>query len=204
VWAQFSYLWSHLYGNYNGEASIGEFAYPGGGQTDPGINADFDYPRFLTNAYGNLALDRRHQFRLDGTYTMPFGLTVALSAHLRSGAPLSEYGYFNSGYGAEGYQVVPTGSAGRTPWDYDMNLSASYAIKFSAVTVTLIAQGNNLLNHQDVLGYNQDCTVAPPPTASAVTNCSAVSNPTSANTNYGLVTWRSSPRTLKLGARLSF
>ncbi len=204
VWAQFSYLWSHLYGNYNGEASIGEFAYPGGGQTDPGINADFDYPRFLTNAYGNLALDRRHQFRLDGTYTMPFGLTVALSAHLRSGSPLSEYGYFNSGYGAEGYQVVPTGSAGRTPWDYDMNLSASYAIKFSAVTVTLIAQGNNLLNHQDVLGYNQDCTVAPPPTASAVTNCSAVSNPTSANTNYGLVTWRSSPRTLKLGARLSF
>jgi|NGEPerStandDraft_6_1074524.scaffolds.fasta_scaffold10213_2 hypothetical protein len=204
VWAQFSYLWSHLYGNYNGEASIAEFAYPGGGQTDPGINADYDYPLFLNNAYGNLALDRRHQFRLDGTYTMPFGLTVALSAHLRSGSPLSEFGYFNSGYGAEGYQVVPAGSAGRTPWDYDMNLSASYALKFSAFTVTLIAQGNNLLNHQDILGYNQDCTVAPPPSVGAVTNCSVVSNPTSANPNYGLVTWRSSPRTLKLGARVSF
>jgi hypothetical protein len=204
MWAQFSYLWSHLYGNYNGEASIGEFAYPGGGQTDPGINADFDYPLFEKNAYGNLALDRRHQFRLDGVYTMPFGLSVGLSAHLRSGSPLSEYGYFNSGYGAEGYQVVPTGSAGRTPWDYDFNLSASYAIKFSGVTVTLIAQGNNLLNHQDILGYNQDCTIGPPPPGGTVTNCSAVTNPTAANPNYNLVTWRSSPRMLKLGARLSF
>jgi len=204
MWAQFSYLYSHLYGNYNGEASIAEFAYPGGGQTDPGINADFDYPLFLTNAYGNLALDRRHQFRLDGAYTMPVGLTVALGAHLRSGSPLSEFGYFNSGYGAEGYQVVPAGSAGRTPWDYDINLSASYALKFSSVTVTLIAQGNNLLNHQDILGYNQDCTIAPPPSVAAVTNCSVVSNPTSANPNYGLVSWRSNPRVFKLGARLSF
>src|ERR1019366_6357417 len=161
-------------------------------------------PRFLTNAYGNLALDRRHQFRLDGVYTMPFGLSVGLSAHLRSGSPLSEYGYFNSGYGAEGCPGVPTGSAGRTPWDYDFNLSASYAIKFSGVTVTLIAQGNNLLNHQDILGYNQDCTIGPPPPGGTVTNCSAVTNPTAANPNYNLVTWRSSPRMLKLGARLSF
>ncbi|HTS02206.1 MAG TPA: TonB-dependent receptor [Thermoanaerobaculia bacterium] len=204
LWAQFSYLWSHLYGNYNGEASIAEFAYPGGGQTDPGINADYDYPLFLNNAYGNLALDRRHQFRLDGTYTLPFGLTMALSAHVRSGSPLSEYGYFNSGYGAEGYQVVPAGSAGRTPWDYDFNLSASYAFRVSAATITLLAQGYNLLNRQDILGYNQDCTIAPPPSVAAVTNCSVVSNPTSANPNYGLVSWRANPRVLKLGARVSF
>jgi hypothetical protein len=204
LWGQFSYLWSHLYGNYNGEASIGEFAYPGGGQTDPGINADFDYPLFLSNAYGNLALDRRHQLRLDGSYTFDFGLTTSLSAHARSGAPLSVYGYFNSGYGAEGYQVVPTGSAGRTPWDYDFNLGASYVFKINAISITLVAQAYNLLNRQDILGYNQDCTVAPPPTAGAVTNCSVVSNPTSANPNYGLVSWRSSPRLLKLGARVTF
>jgi len=204
VWAQFSYLWSHLYGNYNGEASIGEFAYPGGGQTDPGINADYDYPLFLKNAYGNLALDRRHQFRLDGAYSMPFGLTVALGAHLRSGTPLSEYGYFNSGYGAEGYQVVPTGSAGRLPWNYDFNLSASYQIRFSGMTATLILQGNNLLNNQEVLGRNQDCTLAPPSTGNPVTNCSVVTNPTAANPDYGLVTWRSPGRIVKFGARVSF
>ena len=204
VWAQFSYLWSHLYGNYNGEASIGEFAYPGGGQTDPGINADYDYPLFLKNAYGNLALDRRHQFRLDGAYSMPFGLTVALGAHLRSGTPLSEYGYFNSGYGAEGYQVVPTGSAGRLPWNYDFNLSASYQIRFSGMTATLILQGNNLLNIQEVLGRNQDCTLAPPSTGNPVTNCSVVTNPTAANPDYGLVTWRSPGRIVKFGARVSF
>jgi hypothetical protein len=204
VWAQFSYLWSHLYGNYNGEASIGEFLAPGGGQTDPGINADYDYPLFLKNAYGNLSLDRRHQFRLDGAYTLPFGLTAGLNAHLKSGGWLSEYGYFNSGYGAEGYQVVPTGTAGQMPWDFDFNLSASYTIKFGGVSATLIAQGNNLLNRQNVIGRVQDCTIQPPPTVSAVTNCSAVSNPTSANPNYGLVSWRSGERALKLGARITF
>ncbi|MGZ6971697.1 MAG: hypothetical protein ACXVID_08545, partial [Thermoanaerobaculia bacterium] len=64
--------------------------------------------------------------------------------------------------------------------------------------------GNNLLNRQDVIGQVVDCTIAPPPTASAVTNCSVVSNPTSANPSYGLVSWRSNPRLFKLGARLSF
>ena len=73
LWVQASYLYSHLYGNYDGSASIGEFMYPGGGQTDPGINADFDYPLFLKNAYGNLSLDRRHSLRVDGAYTFPWG-----------------------------------------------------------------------------------------------------------------------------------
>ena len=42
------------------------------GQTDPGINADYDYGVFLRNGYGYLDLDRRHQFRVDAAYTKPF------------------------------------------------------------------------------------------------------------------------------------
>jgi hypothetical protein len=205
LWMQASYLWSHLYGNYDGEASIGEFQFPTGGQTDPGINADYDYPLFEKNAYGNLANDHRHSFRFDGAYTFANGLTVGLDTHLRSGGYLSEFGYFNSGYGAEGYQVVPRGSAGQLPWDFEMNLSASYAVKISGFTVTLIAQGNNILNRQTVIGVDQDCTIAPPPnSATPVTNCSAVSNPTAANPAYSLNTWRQAPRSVKFGARASF
>jgi hypothetical protein len=210
LWAQFSYLWSHLYGNYDGEASINEAAKAGGGQTDPGINADYDYPLFLKNAAGNLALDHRHSFRLDGAYTTPFGLTVGLGTYLRSGAPISEFGYFNSGYLSEGYQIVPRGTVGTYPWTFEINLSASYAIKFSSVTVTLMAQGNNLLNHQTPVGLNQDCTVATPNNTAAasgpgsVMDCSAVTNPNSGNPDYGLVSWRTDPRVFKLGARVSF
>jgi len=210
LWIQASYLWSHLYGNYDGEASINEFATPAGGQTDPGINADYDYPLFLRNAYGNLALDHRHSFRLDGAYTTPFGLSVGLGTYLRSGAPISEFGYFNSGYGAEGNQIVPRGSVGTYPWAFEINLSASYAIKFGSTTVTLMAQGNNLLNHQTPIGLNQDCTVATPnnPAATSgpgsLTDCSAVTNPNSGNPYYNLVSWRTDPRVFKLGARVSF
>jgi carboxypeptidase family protein/TonB-dependent receptor-like protein len=206
LWIQASYLWSHLYGNYDGEASIGEFTYAGGGQTDPGINADYDYPSFLTFAKGNLFLDRRHSFRLDGAYTTPFGLTVGMNAYVKSGAALSKYGYINSNYGAEANFVTPRGSEGTLPTDYEVNLSLAYALKLSPVTVTLFAQGFNLLNKQTVWGQDQDCSVGPPTNndPKLISNCSAVANPDGANTHYGYVTWRSAPRTVKLGARVSF
>jgi Carboxypeptidase regulatory-like domain/TonB-dependent Receptor Plug Domain len=206
LWAQASYLWSHVYGNYDGEASIGEFTYAGGGQTDPGINADYDYPSFLTFAKGNLFLDRRHSVRLDAAYTAPFGLTVGMNAYVKSGAALSKYGYINSNYGAEANFVTPRGSEGNLPTDYEVNLSLAYALKLSPVTVTLFAQGFNLLNRQTVWGQDQDCSVGPPTNndPKLVSSCSAVTNPDGANPHYGQVTWRSAPRLVKLGARVSF
>jgi TonB dependent receptor-like, beta-barrel len=226
LWMQASYLWSHLYGNYDGEASIGQTQAPGLGQTDPGINADYDYPHFLTYATGDLFLDHRHSFRFDGAYTAPFGLTFGLNAYLRSGAPISEYGYFNSGYVSEANFVTPRGSAGRLPWDYELSASLSYALKLNAVTVTLFAQGFNLINKQNVIGVDQNCTVAPPNFPGAdvgpgsVSDCSTAAyagnpatptvqpttagNAGSANADFGKTTWRDAPRSLKLGARISF
>ncbi len=81
LWAQASYLYSTLRGNYSGAIREGD------GQTDPGINADYDYNQFLINAYGNLELDRPHQFRLDAVYNAPFGLAVGVQAYVRSGTP---------------------------------------------------------------------------------------------------------------------
>jgi outer membrane receptor protein involved in Fe transport len=206
LWAQASYLWSHVYGNYDGEASIGEFTYAGGGQTDPGINADYDYPGFLKFAQGNLFLDRRHSFRLDAAYTAPFGLTVGVNTHVKSGAPLSKYGYINGGYIAEPNFVTPRGSEGSLPTDYEVNLSLAYALKLNTITVTLFAQGFNLLNRQTIWGQDQDCSVLPPTNndPNLVSGCSAATNPDGANPNFGKVTWRSAPRVVKVGARVSF
>lgn len=211
LWMQASYLWSHLYGNYDGEASVGQAQFPGGGQTDPGINADYDYPEFTKYADGNLFLDHRHSFRFDAAYTTAFGLNVGLSTFLRSGSPYSKYGYINSGYVNEANFVSPRGSEGRLPWEFEINASLGYAIKLNPVTITLFASGFNLLNRQYTRGVEQGCTINPPTNdgksdtgPGSIADCSTVTNPDGANPDFGKTTWRSSPRSIRLGARVSF
>ncbi len=160
-WGQASFIWSNLKGNYDGAARIGSQPGPGNGQTDPGINADYDYATMLNNAYGKLNLDRPYAFRLDGAYTWPFGLTLGLSAFVYSGAPRNQMGYFNSQYGSELF-LIPRGTNGREDTLFDANLSVQYALKLSAVTVTLFAQGYNLINDQTITGRDTNLTVLPP------------------------------------------
>ena len=83
LWAQASFLYSSLKGNYSG--AIREAT----GQTDPGINADFDYYQFSFNDYGNLELDRPVQARIDAVYNAPFGLSTGAQFYVRSGLPIS-------------------------------------------------------------------------------------------------------------------
>jgi hypothetical protein len=189
LWAQASYIYSHLVGNYAGAARVGGTGLTG--QTDPGINADYDYAAFSNNAYGTLALDRPHSFRLDAAYTTPFGLTVGFQGFIRSGTPVSRIGYFNSQYGPEIY-LSQRGSEGRQPTDYDVNLSLGYAIKLNPITVTLFAQGFNLLNKQIVQTTEFAQTINQP------------GDPNEFNADYGKATARENPRSIRLGARVSF
>src|SRR5262249_55881891 len=152
LWTQVSYIWSQLHGNYDGAARQSN-----GGQTDPGINADFDYAALLHNADGKLFLDRPHSFRLDAAYTTPFGLTAGLTGFVRSGAPKDKVGFFNSQYATE-LLLVPRGSYGRLPADYEVNASLGYTVKVSPVDITLFAQAFNLLNRQTVLQVDNEYT----------------------------------------------
>ncbi|MCA1580568.1 MAG: TonB-dependent receptor [Acidobacteria bacterium] len=145
LWLQASYLYSSLRGNYSG--AIREAS----GQTDPGINADYDYNQFLINSYGNLELDRPHQFRLDAVYNTPFGLAVGVNAYIRSGVPTSRQGYFNSQYSTELF-LDQRGSNGRLPTDYEANLSLAYNINIGKVTITPQLYVFNVLNRQTVVG----------------------------------------------------
>ncbi len=186
VFAQVSYIWSQLRGNYDGSARQSNL-----GQTDPGINADFDYAAFLTNADGKLYLDRPHAFRLDAAYTAPFGLTLGFSGFVRSGAPKDRVGYFNSQYGTE-LLLVERGSYGRLPADYEISASAGYTIKIAPVDITLFLQAFNLLNQQTVIQvdntYTQDIPGSPDEFFGSF--------------DKGLT--RRAPRQLQFGARISF
>ena len=81
LWAQASFLYSSLKGNYSG--AIREAS----GQTDPGINADYDYYQFTFNDYGNLELDRPVQARIDAVYNAPFGLSMGARLLRPLGSP---------------------------------------------------------------------------------------------------------------------
>lgn len=214
LWLQASYVYSSLRGNYDGEVKQDYV------QTDPGITADFDYASFLKNKYGILYLDRPHNFRLDMTYSTPWKLAIGFQGYVQSGPPLSKIGYFNQFYIAQ-TQLVPLGSAGRLPAQYEANLSLSYPMKVGPTTVTLTGYIFNLLNRQAITNvdnnwqisqpinypktpdqYNQlfyaPCTVAQ--SSDPVANKCNEQN----NANYGKATSRQDPRLFRASVKVSF
>lgn len=148
LWAQASYVYSQLKGNYDGAVRVAS------GQTDPGINADYDYYLFSRNANGRLYLDRPHQARLDAVYTAPFGLNVGIGAYYRSGPPVSRYGWYNVFY-PDLLHLVQRGndtavSNGRLTGQYEANLSIGYTFNVGPVSITPAIYVFNLLNRQGV------------------------------------------------------
>lgn len=104
----FSYTLSRLYGNYAGLASSDEY-----GRTDPNVERYFDlffmsYTQDGKLADGLLNTDRTHQFKLWGSYSFDFGLTLGLNAFAMSGTPLQTEFLMNN---IQGYYPL-----GRTKW----------------------------------------------------------------------------------------
>ena len=137
--APVSYIYSSLTGNYDG------FVNEGSGQTFPGVNIDFDYPQFEHNGEGPLALDHPHAFRLDASYTTPFGVLVGLQGWALSGAPLNRMGYFNGGYGSTSCR-----EGRRDGWRRSgrRNLTLGYQFAVGPTIVTAQAYAFNIFNNQ--------------------------------------------------------
>lgn len=119
-----SYTWSRLYGNYSGLASSDE-----NGRTSPNVNRYYDQPWVGIDqtgqyAYGRLATDRPHTFKLFGGYTAKSMLghtTLSPNIAVYSGSPLTSEANVVSTTPA-----FPFGRAdlGRTPifYNFDLNL----------------------------------------------------------------------------------
>lgn len=152
-----SYLWSRLEGNYDGLYQVST------GQLDPNINSAFDYADFLINADGILSNDRTHQFKLHGSYTftgnMVNGLTVGASAHYASGYPLNAYGY-SPGYQNHEFYLVPRGSLGRGPAQYEADLHFGYPIALGANRLNLIVDIFNVLDRQSITRLDERYNLA--------------------------------------------
>ncbi|HEX4439010.1 MAG TPA: TonB-dependent receptor [Thermoanaerobaculia bacterium] len=211
LWAQASLLYSSLTGNFSGVVMETT------GETNPGINADYDYYQFTDNAFGRLELDRPLQARLDAVYEAPFGLSTGIGFYVRSGRPTSELGWFNNFY-TSALNLVQRGSAGRLPTDYEMNLSLAYDLDVGAVTITPALYGFNLLNRQTpnnvVQAFNQNASFVTDPASPfygqagvepGVGDCPASSAaPCSDNPDYRKVSQRIGPRLLRFGLKVTF
>ena len=195
-WAQASYIYSQLRGNFDG--LYGPYTNVG---ADPNISAAFDYYDFFTNGRdlnkitnnGPLSNDRAHQLKLTGYYLFPFGLSVGASAYYRSGTPVTRYGYSDA-YGRYEFFLTERGGEGRTPSNYEMDLHLGYPIPIGPVSVNVLLDVFNLFNPQRPIlldqrySFQESDNFAPAPT----------------NAGYLQPVLRTPPTTVRLGVRVSF
>lgn len=124
-----SYTWSHTYGNFEGvfQSDVQ--------QDDAGITIAFDTPGLALFTNGNLPNDRRHNFKLYGTYSPVADLTLSFSASAMSGRPKNARGNCPAEVDPDAYPEdcfyalgvpSPRGSAGRLPWLYNIDLGLRY------------------------------------------------------------------------------
>ena len=144
------------------------------GQSDTSVTQDFDYKELAVDSYGYLPNDRRHAFKLFGSYAVTDEFAVGSNLLLQSGRPknclgvlspwpaggapgsVHPYGssFFRCGttdVGATGEaRAVPRGTAGRLPWTYTIDLSVAYTPNW-AEGLTAKMDVFNILNKQEVV-----------------------------------------------------
>jgi hypothetical protein len=139
------YTWSSLWGNFSGLASSDEF-----GRQSPNVERYWDgwflhRQQNLEESTGKLPTDRPHQFKVYGSYTWDFGLTVGFYSYAMSGTPVSRMFYLG---GMQGYYPVGRFTDGRTPFwtrtdlyvEYNFNLGGTYGLQINANVNNLFGQ----------------------------------------------------------------
>jgi hypothetical protein len=149
--ADVSYLYSSLRGNWSGIASSDEAV----GSLQPNSGRSFNLLYYSYDAQGNvttgpLGTDRPHQFKVQGTYDMPWGTTVGLNALVESGVPkstiMSEKNINFFPYGR--------GDLGRVPAFSQVDLLVQQQFRLSqGMRVVVGLNVANLFDQKTVTGY---------------------------------------------------
>lgn len=143
------------------------------GQDDAGISQDFDHPGLMVGASGYLPNDRRHTFKVNGSYAVSDEWRFGASALAQSGRPVNCFGVYpnkvtpaipglipdaSASYGGASFycdgKPVPRGSLGRLAWTYDLGLQATYT-PTSVKGLTLNANILNVFNKRTVRAINE-------------------------------------------------
>ena len=209
-----SYVYSSLIGNYEG------LFRNDNGQADPNITSLFDLQSLLNGTYGRMPNDRPHQFKLDGSYRTPFKLLIGASFRAQSGIPYNQliphpiYGN-NEGFGLpRGTAIVPavtTTQAGfpnvvnsigsnRTPTTLNLDMNASYPIKFGEKKeLRFQADWFNVFNNQRAIRLDETFSINSGIPGVANTPANRIANPF-----YGAGTIFQFPSSLRLGIKFTF
>jgi len=186
-------------------------------QLDPNINALYDIPSFLPNSTGMMRSDKPFQFKVHGSYTFDWGLTVAEGLVAGSGVPVSAQGpEIVNGYGDGTIFLLPRGDEGRTPFFWSVDLHADYRLPFisrsSPRQITVGFDVFNVFGRHGVMEVDQDYIYEGMPGFSAWEapgNLDAYGNPKynpslPNSTFYKTPTLYQSPRSLQIGIRFSY
>ena len=206
---QGSYTWSKSKGNAEGyvNSTIN--------QTDAGITQDFDFASFTDGTRGYLPNDRRHVFKLFGSYQLTPEFRLGFNTTLSSGRPRNCIGFvppsvsdYAAGAGAytaassfyclnlQGVSVLTQrGSEGRTPWTNSIDLAFTWMPKISTGKFSLQADVFNVFNRQRALEFNE---------IRDFSRQTSITAPGQLNQNYGQPTSFEPPRSVRLTARYEF
>ncbi|HNG91254.1 MAG TPA: TonB-dependent receptor [Acidobacteriota bacterium] len=179
-YANFSYIYSKLYGNYSGLASSDEITN-GVGRTSPNVNRNFDLPALNFDANGDILLgrlptDRPHTFKTFAAYRFDykgFGKNMSTeiggSQFIYQGTPITTT--VNSTVeGSSGLPLFPfgRGDAGRTEVftqtdlvvSHFINVSERVRFKFSFNVFNLFDERNQTDLFNGILGPGQNVNFA--------------------------------------------
>ncbi|RDS84338.1 TonB-dependent receptor [Dyella psychrodurans] len=180
------YLYSRSYGNSEGQVRSDI------GQTDVSATVDWDFGKVMEYANGYLSNDHKHQFKAYGSYQIAPEWMISANLALISGGPRVCLGYYGAGqtnpigYGSYyhycGGKPSRPGDAGRLPWQHVLSVAAEYRPEWAAKRLGFNVMVYNLFNE------------------SVATAAYALYGTTAApNTNYGRVTYWSTPRYVRFG-----
>lgn len=191
----FLYTWSRSYGNNEGGVKSDN------DQIDHGITTDFDFRALMDGARGYLPNDRRHVFKFYGNYKLTDDFHIGWNSRLSDGRPINATGRGYPvaadapGYG-DTYWVKNgntwvfnrRGTMGRTPWVFDLDVTASYSFNIGGLDVTASLDIFNILNTQQTLQVEERAE-------------SSVGNP---NQMWGLTKVWQNPRSVRFGLETRF
>ena len=215
LYMQGSYTYSRTKGNYPGLISYDN------GQIDPNISSQYDLIELLGNRQGPLNQDKPHYIKLDGYYKFDLKkageITVGTRLRALSGIPRQAQAAHWL-YGPGESFLLPRGQIGRTQFETGIDLHLGYAKKLKGnMELEVFTDLFNLVNNQGVAGVDDTYSISSSNPISGGSYEDLVfakandegsgaesASPVLRNPNYGNVNARYAPRSIQLGARLSF
>jgi Carboxypeptidase regulatory-like domain len=204
--ARASYTYSRLVGNYEGLYQLEQDYFA------PNGNNAYDFPDLYANQRGRLPNDRPHLGRVDGYYTHDVGggrIVFGLSFLGQSGMPRNYISALLPGYPLT--QLLPRGSAGRTPAVTQFDGHIAYGYQLSAKTnLEAFIDLFNIFNQQAavLLDDNYTFDAAAPIVNGTTQDLKFAKNvngqPVTKNQNFGNALAYQAPFSGRLGLRLNF